>query len=146
MRAPGTPGVGMPTKDKMGRMRSAPYDTTQRRRTAAPTTPGALPGDTMLAELVNGDHWRIGKDVAIRVHAEPRQREYNMVADGDLPGGFQDSGLATLRKTFRNGNVKTNETVTWRKQTLGPVSLFFEGHKILSNAFAPWIWNWTWSC
>ena len=56
VRAPGTPGVGMPTKDKMGRMRSAPYDTTQRRRTAAPTTPGALPGDTMLAELVNDFH------------------------------------------------------------------------------------------
>lgn len=54
----------------------------------------------MLAELVNGDHWRIGKDVAIRVHAEPRKREYNMMADGDLPDGFHDSGFATVRKTL----------------------------------------------
>ena len=29
--------------------------------------------------------------------------------DGDLPDGFQD-GFATVRKTLRNGNVKTNET------------------------------------
>ena len=56
VRALGTPGAGVYGKDKTGRMRSAPYDTTQRRRTAAPTTPGALPGDTMLAELVNDFH------------------------------------------------------------------------------------------
>ena len=39
---------------------------------AAPMTPGALPGDTMMAELVDGDHWGISKDVANRVHTEPR--------------------------------------------------------------------------
>ena len=100
-RAPGTPGRRVLIKDKTGSARSGPY-------TRAPTTPGG--GDTMLAELVNGDHWRIGKDVAIRVHTEPRKREYNMMADGDLPEGFQDSGFATVRKTFRNGDVKTNET------------------------------------
>ena len=50
----------------------------------------------MLAELVNGDHWRIGKDVAIRVHTEPRKREYNMMADGDLPDGFRTQGLQQL--------------------------------------------------
>ena len=73
-------------------------------------TPGALPGDTMMAELVDGDHWRISKDVAIRVHTEPRKREYNTMVDGELPEGFQDSGFATVRKIFRNGDVKTNET------------------------------------
>ena len=73
-------------------------------------TLGALPGDTMMAELVDGDHWRISKDVAIRVHTEPRKREYNTMVDGELPEGFQDSGFATVRKIFRNGDVKTNET------------------------------------
>eukprot|EP00435_Cladocopium_sp_Y103_P049354 s1856_g14.t2 len=104
-RAPGTPGRRVQTRDKTGRTeRSAPY------ARAAPSTPGALPGDTMMADLVDGDHWRIGKEVAIRVHAEPRKREYNTMIDGDLPEGFQDSGFATVRKTFRNGDVKTNET------------------------------------
>eukprot|EP00435_Cladocopium_sp_Y103_P071660 s374_g38.t1 len=65
-RAPGTPGRRVQTRDKTGRTeRSAPY------ARAAPSTPGALPGDTMMADLVDGDHWRIGKEVAIRVHAEP---------------------------------------------------------------------------
>ena len=104
-RAPGTPGTRMQARDKTGRTeRSAPYTR------VAPTTPGALPGDTMLAELVDGDHCRIARDVAIRVHAEPRKKEYNTMMDGDLPDVFQDSGFATVRKTFRNGDVKTNET------------------------------------
>ena len=104
-RAPATPGRRTKTKDKTGQSeRPGPYTR------VAPTTPGALPGDTMLAELVGGDHWPIGKDVAIRVHAEPRKREYNTMIDGELPEGFQDSGFATVRKIFRNGDVKTNET------------------------------------
>ncbi|CAL1129119.1 unnamed protein product [Cladocopium goreaui] len=104
-RAPATPGRRSKTKDKTGQSeRPGPYTR------AAPMTPGALPGDTMLAELVDGDHWRISKDVAIRVHAEPRKREYNTMVDGELPEGFQDSGFATVRKIFRNGDVKTNET------------------------------------
>ena len=103
-RAPGTPGARKQARDKTGRTeRSAPYTR------VAPTTPGALLGDTMLAEMVDGDHWRVAKDVAIRVHAEPRKSEYNTMIDGDLPDGFQD-GFATVRKTLRNGNVKTNET------------------------------------
>jgi hypothetical protein len=103
-RAPGTPGTRKQARDKTGRTeRSAPYTR------MAPTTPGALPGDTMLAEMVDGDHWRVAKDVAIRVHAEPRKSEYNTMIDGDLPDGFQD-GFATVRQTLRNGNVKTNET------------------------------------
>ena len=103
-RAPGTPGARKQARDKTGRTeRSAPYTR------VAPTTPGALPGDTMLAEMVDGDHWRVAKDVAIRVHAEPRKSEYNTMIDGDLPDGFQD-GFATVRQTLRNGNVKTNET------------------------------------
>ena len=32
------------------------------------------------------------------------------MVDGELPEGFQDSGFATVRKIFRNGDVKTNET------------------------------------
>ena len=69
-RAPGTPGTRMQARDKTGRTeRSAPYTR------VAPTTPGALPGDTMLAELVDGDHCRIARDVAIRVHAEGIQHD-----------------------------------------------------------------------
>jgi hypothetical protein len=64
----------------------------------------------MLAEMVDGDHWRIANHVAVRVHAEPRKREYNTMIDGDLPDGLQDSGFAAVRKTFRNGDAKTNET------------------------------------
>ena len=83
-------------RDKTGRTeRSAPYTR------VAPTTPGALPGDTMLAEMVDGDHWRIAKDVAITVHAEPRKREYNTMIGGDLPDGFQDSGVATNKENFQ---------------------------------------------
>ena len=104
-RAPATPGRRLKVKDKTGQSeRPGPYTR------AAPMTPGALPGDTMMAELVDGDHWRISKDVAIRVHTEPRKREYNTMVDGELPEGFQDSGFATVRKIFRNGDVKTNET------------------------------------
>ena len=52
----------MKAKDKTGQSeRPGPYTR------AAPMTPGALPGDTMMGELVDGDHWRISKDVAIRV-------------------------------------------------------------------------------
>ena len=104
-RAPATPGRRSKAKDKTGQSeRPGPYTR------AAPMTPGALPGDTMMAELVDGDHWRISRDVAIRVHTEPRKREYNTMVDGELPEGFQDSGFATVRKIFRNGDVKTNET------------------------------------
>ena len=104
-RAPGTPGTRKQARDKTGRTeRSAPYTR------MAPTTPRALPGDTMLAEMVDGDHWRIANHVAVRVHAEPRKREYNTMIDGDLPDGLQDSGFAAVRKTFRNGDAKTNET------------------------------------
>ena len=104
-RAPATPGRRLKAKDKTGQSeRPGPYTR------AAPMTPGALPGDTMMAELVDGDHWRISKDVVIRVHAEPRKREYNTMVDGELPEGFQDSGFATVRKIFRNGDVQTNET------------------------------------
>ena len=104
-RAPATPARQLKAKDKTGQSeRPGPYTR------AAPMTPGALPGDTMMAELVDGDHWRISKDVAIRVHTEPRKREYNTMVDGELPEGFQDSGFATARKIFRNGDVKTNET------------------------------------
>ena len=103
-RAPATPGRRVKAKDKTGQSeRPGPYTR------AAPMTPGALPGDTMMVELVDGDHWRISKDVAIRVHTEPRKREYNTMVDGELPEGFQDSGFATVRKIFRNGDVKTNE-------------------------------------
>ena len=53
-------------KDKTGQSeRPGPYTR------AAPMTPGALPGDTMMGELVDGDHWRISKDVAIRVKGIP---------------------------------------------------------------------------
>ena len=104
-RAPAKPGRRLKAKDKTGQSeRPGPYTR------AAPMTLGALPGDTMMAELVDGDHWRISKDVAIRVHTEPRKREYNTMVDGELPEGFQDSGFATVRKIFRNGDVKTNET------------------------------------
>ena len=104
-RAPATPGRRLKAKDKTGQSeRPGPYTR------AAPMTPGAVPGDTMMAELVDGDHWRMSKDVAIRVHTEPRKREYNTMVDGELPEGFQDSGFATVRKIFRNGDVKTNET------------------------------------
>ena len=104
-RAPATPGRRLKAKDKTGQSeRPGPYTR------AAPMTPGALPVDTMMAELVDGDHWRISRDVAIRVHTEPRKREYNTMVDGELPEGFQDSGFAKVRKIFRNGDVKTNET------------------------------------
>ena len=135
-RAPGTPGRRLKAKDKTGQTeRSGPYTR------VAPTTPGALPGDTMMAELVDGDHWRIAKDVAIRVHTEPRKGEYNTMIDGELPEGFQDSGLATVRKIFRNGDVKTNET--------GKVSNVEEtdawtGFTVFRRAQDPF-WNWTWN-
>ena len=100
-RAPGTPGTRKQARDKTGRTeRSAPYTR------VAPTTPGALPGDTMLAEMVDGDHWRIAKDVAITVHAEPRKREYNTMIGGDLPDGFQDSGVATNKENFQEWGCK----------------------------------------
>ena len=75
-----------------------------------------------MAELVDGDHWRIAKDVAIRVHTEPRKGEYNTMIDGELPEGFQDSGLATVRKIFRNGDVKTNETALSTQEVRKPIS------------------------
>jgi len=60
----------------------------------------------MLAEMVDGDHWRIAKDVAITVHAEPRKREYNTMIGGDLPDGFQDSGVATNKENFQEWGCK----------------------------------------
>ena len=60
--------------------------------------------------------------------------------DGELQK-FQDLGFATVRKIFRNGDVKTNETgkVSSVEETDAWTGFtVFEGHKTHSSAREPW--------
>ena len=106
-------------KDKMGKAARS-----------APKTPGALEGDVMMADVETKDHWRISDTCAIRVHVEPRFKDYNPLHEGGVPEGYLAGSACKVRKIFTDGSVKDCEVV------LGNGSLVESQAWTLS---APWL-------
>jgi hypothetical protein len=87
-------------KDKMGKAARS-----------APKTPGALEGDVMMADVETQDHWKISDTCAIRVHVEPRFKDYNPLHEGGVPEGYLAGSACKVRKVFTDGSVKDCEVI-----------------------------------
>ena len=86
-------------------------DKTGKAARSAPKAPGALEGDVMMADVETKDHWRISDTWGIRVHVEPRFKDYNPLHEGGVPEEYLAGSACKVRKVFADGSVKDCEVV-----------------------------------
>ena len=65
----------------------------------------------MMADVETQDHWKISDTCAIRVHVEPRFKDYNPLHEGGVPEGYLAGSACKVRKVFTDGSVKDCEVI-----------------------------------
>ena len=65
----------------------------------------------MMADAETQDHWKISDTCAIRVHVEPRFKDYNPLHEGGVPEGYLSGSACKVRKVFTDGSVKDCEVI-----------------------------------